>query len=969
MNQENEDRAGEDLWELDSRGNPRRRQEPAGERDVSGEGNAAKPTEEEVDDILAQQLNRSEQNLPRANEEIVRLRNTLGNLAIPSTEPSPSAPVPRDAALGNNPLAQRAVPMTPSDTSPATRTNNQAAVTRNVVATETPRGSGSPRPRAERSPEYVTHSSAHQTRREPRKNPGSSGPLPASTDIEIKQDNDTRSRLLDSGFNNLSTKDLLINLVNELRSRTRSPYPPNPPNPPQTPPPASSINTSGFRPPKIDKLKETKREEISEFLLQINQLRHRAAQANVQVSVMEWMSNQVLERLEAQGININSDQYIINYLQRYKQILDQRFGKIYIRSQKFSWCVSDIVLVCTEANAEDLGPTTPELLSYDLGRLKGGEPRCKNVRRLFPKHGKIRSDPEPPSSPAEKTQGRKNENPNVKSQERQQQGSGEEAKRPVQAKEEQKEEDNKAVGKVTFQEMPQKEMKQEETSTLLVPESTMPKVQRSALNMKGYTMKVFNLEGDYWEAVTGCLDSGASFTIGSLNVHSYLCTGIHKIPPMEFMLADDNTSTQTEHQGVIELRVIVDDGPPVIIEQQVEKFNEKCKKLGLQRSGPIIFHNLDEGDDHEQLENVVGGDVNVFEEIDPEKLEEDETFIGEKDKILQEIKRKVESIRIRDVFTVSFVRRLEEILVKNWNTFALPESFLNLSHLPSIHCKLQKDALESITVKARAVGYQQEMWLRKKVDSMLKTNLIVQATPDNTHFAARIFIVPKKGPAKYRMAVNLRPLNKWPIASAERLPVLEHQSGRTTGARIFGTLDIKSGYDQVAVEPESRKYFGLMTQWDTVYHQCSMPQGWANSPMLFHQSIVEHLCKRTRFYMSTFSGMVQWIDDTCIFAKNEEYYMLVLDKFLYRLKEMKVRMSLRKCIFAAKEVEYCGKWITDKGWSFLEEYYAKIFRTSKPQFHHQMAEVLYLATWLSPTIPGLVEYRQKLGGKVNMGAA
>eukprot|EP00924_Labyrinthula_sp_SR-Ha-C_P012415 snap_masked-scaffold_10-processed-gene-5.48-mRNA-1 protein AED:1.00 eAED:1.00 QI:0/0/0/0/1/1/2/0/185 len=183
-------------------------------------------------------------------------------------------------------------------------------------------------------------------------------------------------------------------------------------------------------------------------------------------------------------------------------------------------------------------------------------------------------------------------------------------------------------------------------------------------------------------------------------MHSHLCTGIHKIPPMEFLLADDNTSSQAEHQGVIELRVLVDDAlgewtdllidrlelncfkslpeqvlqklPPEIklklrkenrtqrekpimdkkwnkvgeenersfsinsvamksmakmtflpkekmidAEEQMERFNEKCRKLGLPRPGPAILHNPDKGDDHEPLENIVGGDVNVYEEADP----------------------------------------------------------------------------------------------------------------------------------------------------------------------------------------------------------------------------------------------------------------------------------------------------------------------------------------------------------------
>eukprot|EP00924_Labyrinthula_sp_SR-Ha-C_P011289 snap_masked-scaffold_48-processed-gene-1.127-mRNA-1 protein AED:1.00 eAED:1.00 QI:0/-1/0/0/-1/1/1/0/100 len=95
----------------------------------------------------------------------------------------------------------------------------------------------------------------------------------------------------------------------------------------------------------------------------------------------------------------------------------------------------------------------------------------------------------------------------------------------------------------------------------------------------------------------------------------------------------------------------------------------------------------------------------------------------------------------------------------------------------------------------------------------------------------------------------MKPLNKITIKSALQLPMLENLINRTLRAKVYGGFDIKSGYDQVKVSQESRKYFGLMTPWGTVYHQCSCPKGWTNSPMLFHQSVVEEVCKSTGFFM------------------------------------------------------------------------------------------------------------------------
>eukprot|EP00924_Labyrinthula_sp_SR-Ha-C_P011237 maker-scaffold_48-augustus-gene-1.7-mRNA-1 protein AED:0.30 eAED:0.30 QI:0/0/0/1/0/0.5/2/0/278 len=75
---------------------------------------------------------------------------------------------------------------------------------------------------------------------------------------------------------------------------------------------------------------------------------------------------------------------------------------------------------------------------------------------------------------------------------------------------------------------------------------------------------------------------------------------------------------------------------------------------------------------------------------------------------------------------------------------------------------------------------------------------------------------------------------------------------------------------------------------------------------------------------------------------------------------MKVRMSLAKFDLASRKVDYCGRRLVNSKWNFLPEYYEKILRTRKPVFNHQMGEVIYLATWLAPSIPRLAELKGAL---------
>eukprot|EP00924_Labyrinthula_sp_SR-Ha-C_P007993 augustus_masked-scaffold_41-processed-gene-2.0-mRNA-1 protein AED:1.00 eAED:1.00 QI:0/0/0/0/1/1/2/0/225 len=144
--------------------------------------------------------------------------------------------------------------------------------------------------------------------------PGSQRPGPRKN-IEVKPENGGTENMPLTAPERFSTNELLLALVNELRSSTKGQKGNNSPLPRNSAP--------GFRPPKIKKLKSLWREEMSEFLMRIEKLRSRAQFSNIDICFMGWMSNNVTERLQAQGVDIHEDKAIITYLKHYKSILDE----------------------------------------------------------------------------------------------------------------------------------------------------------------------------------------------------------------------------------------------------------------------------------------------------------------------------------------------------------------------------------------------------------------------------------------------------------------------------------------------------------------------------------------------------------------------------------------------------------------------------------------------------------------------
>eukprot|EP00924_Labyrinthula_sp_SR-Ha-C_P011536 augustus_masked-scaffold_17-processed-gene-0.5-mRNA-1 protein AED:1.00 eAED:1.00 QI:0/0/0/0/1/1/5/0/602 len=264
----------------------------------------------------------------------------------------------------------------------------------------------------------------------------------------------------------------------------------------------------------------------------------------------------------------------------------------------------------------------------------------------------------------------------------------------------------------------------------------------------------------------------------------------------------------------------------------------------------------------EQL-GLPGGDniVIPIEEMEEEVLKELETYVGEEEEAKTEIRAKIKEMR----------RIMPRIV---------------LSKLSSVKFVLKKNAPESITMKARAVGAQMVVWLRNKLAMMKKMYLIRLAKKIESNYLARIFAVPKKDPAKLRLEGNMKPINTLTVKRAQKLLVLEQQPNHTRGGLIDGRIDICSGYDQVPVKEGSKK---LLWPDDAMWNSLSpvyLLQGLTNIPMLLQQLIVEEMLKDTGCYTNTPNGMIQWIDDFCFFMSSEEKYVQVLIAFLKQLRRM-----------------------------------------------------------------------------------
>ena len=199
-------------------------------------------------------------------------------------------------------------------------------------------------------------------------------------------------------------------------------------------------------------------------------------------------------------------------------------------------------------------------------------------------------------------------------------------------------------------------------------------------------------------------------------------------------------------------------------------------------------------------------------------------------------------------------------------------------------------------------SFQERDAIAEEVNKLLETHKI---EPSKSPWASSVVLVRKKD-GTLRFCIDYRGVNAVTKKDAYPLPRIDACLDALTGSRWFSTLDLASGYWQVAMEEGSREKTAFYThlglfQWKV------MPFGLCNAPATFER------------LMETVLGDIQWtkvlvyLDDIVAFGKTfEEAYKNLEDVFL-RMRRAHLTLKGSKCALFRHKVEYLGHIVSRDG--------------------------------------------------------
>ena len=182
-------------------------------------------------------------------------------------------------------------------------------------------------------------------------------------------------------------------------------------------------------------------------------------------------------------------------------------------------------------------------------------------------------------------------------------------------------------------------------------------------------------------------------------------------------------------------------------------------------------------------------------------------------------------------------------------------------------------------------------------------------------------VVPKKSapsePPRRRMCIDFHAVNALQpkVVKADSkakgnltlhpLPNIDQLYAQLRGAKVFMTLNLRSGYYHIELGKGSCAKTAFVMPFGK-YEFNMVPFGLAQAPAYF-QALINKVLKGLHKFAVTY------LDDIIIFSKTEEEHLEHLKIIFQRLKEAGLKLKQSKCDFMKRQIQYLGHLISSDG--------------------------------------------------------
>ena len=321
------------------------------------------------------------------------------------------------------------------------------------------------------------------------------------------------------------------------------------------------------------------------------------------------------------------------------------------------------------------------------------------------------------------------------------------------------------------------------------------------------------------------------------------------------------------------------------------------------------------------------------------RLQSQSQFIGQNDKSASQNNKIEDQLKMHDDEYVQMIKAHPQLLTPSFKkgepTHGVYHKIETSNHTP---CKTKRRPIVLDSEKARK---GKEAW-----DKMIEDGVVEEVKAGtNTEWSSALHLVPKPGPGGgVRPCSDFRALNAKTVTDAHPLPLLKDFTSKIHGAKLFSVVDLRSAFFNVPIWPPHRHKTLTLSPWGGSYIYNRLAFGLSSAPSTW-QKLLEHTLRGVDCFI--------YLDDVLCWGRNKQEHDQNLQKIFKKLAEADMALSLDKCKFGKRQVDYLGYSVTSSGIKPLERKLDCLKKFKEPESQKDVLHFCGAINYFRPSLKGI----------------